>query len=427
MHKQSDSSHSSIPSLGKVSLPCSPLHSKDSFAPGCFSSTAMEATEEHTGGSSHYETGTESSTAKLSWVTVPKQWDSDDKEVIEKLGLTKLVQVCKDVNEALVHEAIANYNHTTRKTVIQQLTIELNAETVAQAFNFVRDSNQKENPLSDVAISRYLNETDEELKERRKKKQGITCKLLKGAKAYKFIAEAVAMKGTSTYISETMLAKFLAKELKGAYVDTAKKIAEAALLQMKNVKEKGQKLVKCGHVWVGLYKHAASLAAKAATIDVDQPLPVSPKKAIQQPAESSGDKKRQAEAAAVELVSKKPKTTVIIAETPVPTVGVDNWKTILEKKRLQEKLNKQKSILSSQTTSQQSMRAPEGSQVQEKSTKEEEVSQVKKIDTKPSDSKASKQKEVVVSGTGKSVLQKGKSIEKKSKILICYRNSISQS
>ena len=239
----------------------------------------MEGTEEHTGGSSHYEPGTESSTAKLSWVTVPKQWDSEDKEVIEKLGLTKLVQVCKDINEALVHEAIANYNHTTRKTVIQKLTIELNAETVAQAFNFVRDSNQKENPLSDVAISRYLNETDEELKERRKKKQGITCKLLKGAKAYKFIAEAVAMKGTSTYISETMLAKFLAKELKGSYVDTAKEIAEAALLQMKNVKEKGQKLVKCGHVWVGLYKHAASLAAKAATIDVDQPLPASPKKA----------------------------------------------------------------------------------------------------------------------------------------------------
>ena len=229
VHKQSDSSQSSIPSLSKVSLPCSPLHSTDGFAPGWFYSTAMEATEEHTGGSSHYEPGTESSTAKLSWVTVPKQWDSEDKTVIEKLGLSKLIQVCKEVNESLVLEAIANYNHTTRKTVIQKLTIELNAETVAQAFNFVRDSNQKENPLSDVAISRYLNETDEELKERRKKKQGITCKLLKGAKAYKFIAEAVAMKGTSTYISETMLAKFLAKELNGCYVDTAKEIAEAAL------------------------------------------------------------------------------------------------------------------------------------------------------------------------------------------------------
>ena len=82
VHKQSDSSQSSIPSLSKVSLPCSPLHSTDCFAPGWFYSTAMEATEEHIGGSSHYEPGTESSTTKLSWITVPKQWDSEDSTVI---------------------------------------------------------------------------------------------------------------------------------------------------------------------------------------------------------------------------------------------------------------------------------------------------------------------------------------------------------
>ena len=49
----------------------------------------MEATQEHTGGSNHCETGTESSIPKLSWATVPKQWDPEDKEVIEKLGLNK--------------------------------------------------------------------------------------------------------------------------------------------------------------------------------------------------------------------------------------------------------------------------------------------------------------------------------------------------
>ena len=62
-----------------------------------------------------------------------------------------------------------------------------------------------------MAISKYLNETEEELKDRRKKKQGITCSKLNGGKAYKFIAEAVAMKGTSMYISETMLASFWEK------------------------------------------------------------------------------------------------------------------------------------------------------------------------------------------------------------------------
>ena len=61
------------------------------------------------------------------------------------------------------------------------------------------------------------------------------------------------------------------------------------------------------------------------------------------------------------------------------------------------------------------MRAPEGFQVQEKSTKEEEVSQVTKAETKTSESKAIKQKEVVVFGARKSILQKGKSTEVKSK------------
>ena len=340
VHKQSNDSSSSFPSLGKISIPCSPLCSTDNCIPGWFSCTPMEATKEHTGRSSHCETGTESSVPKPSWATVPKKWDPQDKAVIEKLGLNKIVQICREVDEPLVLEAIANYNPTTRKTIIQGLTIELNAETVAQAFDIDRDTSKKENPLSDVALSKYLDETDEELKERRKKKQGITCKLLKGAKAYKFIVEAVAMKGTSTYISETMLAKFLAKELRGSYVDIAKEITDTALLQMKNVKEKGQKLIKCGHVWIGLYKQVATLATKAATIHLDAPKPPSPIKITQQPAESSGDKKRKADAAALELISKKPKPTAVAIE-PIKTSAGDNWKTLLEIKRL-EKLNKEK-------------------------------------------------------------------------------------
>ena len=230
---------------------------------------------------------------------------------------------------------------------------------------------------------------DEEMKDKRKKKQGITCKFLKGGRAYKFIAEAVAMKGTSTYISETMLAKFLAKELKGCYVDTAKEIADAALLQMKNVKEKGQKLIKCGHVWVGLYRQAATLAAKAATIHLDTSRPPSPNKMTQQPAESSGDKKRKAEAASLELISKKPKPTAVAIELPLSTAG-DNWKTLLERKRL-EKLNKEKNLLSSQTTSQHSIRLPEGQVSQVQVLKDDEVSQFKKLETKKTEPKLSKQ------------------------------------
>ena len=134
----------------------------------------------------------------------------------------------------------------------------------------------------------------------------------------------------------------MGKELHGHYVDTTKEIVDAALLQMKHVKEKGQKMVKCGHVWIGLYRQAVTLAAKAATIHLDTSVPSSPNKSTQQIAESSGDRKRKAEAATLELVSKKNKSTSSIApEIPKPIPG-DNWKALLERKR-KEKEQKEKS------------------------------------------------------------------------------------
>ena len=78
--------------------------------------------------------------------------------------------------------------------------------------------------------------------------------------------------------------KFLGKELYAYHVDTAKEIAEAALLQIKHVKEKVQKLIKCGHVWIGIYRQAVTLAAKAATIHLDTS---SRSKTTQQPIEST--------------------------------------------------------------------------------------------------------------------------------------------
>ena len=46
------------------------------------------------------------------------------------------------------------------------------------------------------------------------------------------------MKGTSTYISETMFGKFHGKAAHGYTVDIAREIADSAITQMKNVKLK---------------------------------------------------------------------------------------------------------------------------------------------------------------------------------------------
>lgn len=125
------------------------------------------------------------------------------------------MNICREKDEVVAKEAISNYNPTTKKTQVQGLTLELNAETVAKAFDFVRKPGKKEPKLSDVAISKHLNETEAELQDRKTKKQGITCSKIPQGRVYRFIAEAVAMKGTSTYISETMFGKFLGKSYIG--------------------------------------------------------------------------------------------------------------------------------------------------------------------------------------------------------------------
>ena len=85
-----------------------------------------------------------------------------------------------------------------RKTQVQGVTLELNAETIATAFDFLREPGKKEQKLSEVAISKFLDETKEELTVRKCMKQGITCSKIKEGRVYRFIAEAIAMKGTIT-------------------------------------------------------------------------------------------------------------------------------------------------------------------------------------------------------------------------------------
>ena len=55
----------------------------------------MENTEEHTRGLSHNEGGGTSS-IKLNWAFVPSDWDAKEHTLIEKLGLVKYVETCRD-------------------------------------------------------------------------------------------------------------------------------------------------------------------------------------------------------------------------------------------------------------------------------------------------------------------------------------------
>ena len=206
----------------------------------------------------------------------------------------------------------------------------MNDETVAHAFELVREIVKKEQNPSEVAISKHLEEIEEELTKRRLKKKGITYSKIKNGRVYRIIVEAIAIKRTCTYISETMLGKFLGKVSHGYTMDIAREIADSAIMQMKNVKLKSQKLVKCGHVWVGLYGKAIMTATKSATIQLDDVS--SPGKPPQQLAESAGMKKRKLEQELLDQESKKSRSTTTSISIDTKQGG-DTWKMIMDKKK----------------------------------------------------------------------------------------------
>ena len=329
-------SSTSFPSLSKLSIPTSPLlqYQSSVLSPleGESASEAMEQTEEHTGGSSKQERGEGASSIQLNWAPVPNDWTTEEHALIAKLGLEKYVNICREKDEAVAKEAISNYNPTTKKTQVQGLTLELNAETVAKAFDFVSKPGKKESKLSDVAISKHLNETEVELQDRKTKKQGITCSKIPQGRVYRFIAEAIAMKGTSTYISETMFGKFLGKATLGYHMDVAREVTEATSQQMEKFKNKSQKLLKCGHVFVGLYKQALSLPSATSPPDIS-----SPSKTMKPAAPANGSQKRKGEQVPEAQISKKSKSTSTSLSTDTKK-GVDALETIMEKKRKEREL-----------------------------------------------------------------------------------------
>ena len=211
----------------------------------------MDTTGDHTGGSSHTEHGGSTGGISLNWAPVPTDWTAAEQTLIGQLGLEKYVETCRDKDEVVAWEAINNYNDATKKTTVQGTLLELNAKTIAHAFDFPLKPGKKEPKLSDVAINKYLEESEEESSAKKRMKQGITCSKLKEGRVYRFITETIAMKGISTYISEGLFGKFLGKATKGYHIDIAKEVAETTIVQMDRVKTKSQKLLKCGHVWGG--------------------------------------------------------------------------------------------------------------------------------------------------------------------------------
>ena len=131
-----------------------------------------------------------------------------------------------------------------------------------------------------------------------------------------------------------MFGKFLGKATKGYNVDVAREVPDSTITHMEKVKNKSQKLVKCGHVWVGLYKQATGLPRATTTNLPDVSSPSKPSK----PAPKAVLlQKTKVERKLEEQASKKSKSTSTSLSTDAKQ-GVDALQTIMERKRKEPEL-----------------------------------------------------------------------------------------
>ena len=136
---------------------------------------------------------------------------------------------------------------------------------------------------------------------------------------------------------------------------------------MENVKLKSQKMVKCGHVWVGLFRQAVTTAAKSATIQLEDVS--SPSKPSQQLTEAVNLKKRKLEQALLEQESKKSRSATTFVSTDTKQ-GRDTLQMLMEKKKREMERK-------AQSTSQHSSKQEPKKKV---ANKEQEVSQEKPVE-----------------------------------------------
>ena len=170
-----------------------------------------------------------------------------------------------------------------------------------------------------------------------------------------------------------MFGNFLGKATHNYNMDVAREIVDSTISQLQKVKTKSQKLVKCGHVWVGLFRQttASHDTNPAHMLDVS-----SLSNPSTQAIEAANLKKRKMEEALVEQESKKSRSasTSLSIETKKRS---DTLQKIMDKKKKEMELKVQ---TTSQHSSKQDSEKKAPSKEEEVSQgKQEEVSQGKPV------------------------------------------------
>ncbi len=104
------------------------------------------------------------------------------------MGLGQDGGFCQTENDNLsAKKAVATYDETTQTAMIHGIPITLSADAIAKALELAQKPENKAERMTEVTISQWLNESEEETQQCRNKKQGVPVSGLPNNGVYKFL------------------------------------------------------------------------------------------------------------------------------------------------------------------------------------------------------------------------------------------------
>lgn len=164
------------------------------------------------------------------------------------------------------------------------------------------------------------------------------------------------MKGNNSYISETLFGLFHGKAQYNQKINVARQVTHQTQQQMASVVNKKQKLIKCCHIWFGLYKQALADGKKPVVplVNLEEDAPV-----------KTGLEKRKEQTS--DFQAPPPAKKLLAAHMdPDQAAAKATISALLEKKKAKSEIGSKGSLVSGAKTSRQKVgteaSAPRGGQ-----------------------------------------------------------------
>ncbi|KAI5084967.1 hypothetical protein GOP47_0001136 [Adiantum capillus-veneris] len=195
--------------------------------------------------------------------TAPKRCklSDSDKELIEKAQLqTYYNLIDQDLEEDIAVDALANYDPSTRRTVVRGIPLHLTKENLQATLGLCGQT--KGGDWTSAEVAQYLQESKRDTEKRRNDTQGIHLRKVKDKGYLEFISAAIAFRQIPTHLNEVLFMDVMRVQKHGQF-DFAGALFRYVEMQMQKLAVNKQKVYRCGHVWQALYFKALGEARQS--------------------------------------------------------------------------------------------------------------------------------------------------------------------